>query len=660
MPQTLQELSNSLSLVTDEDLRTVSHLHIHEALVRVPGVWISRGNGQEHLTAIRSPVFTGPGSCGAFYMAENGVPLRSTGFCNVNQLFDAHTEQAARIEVIRGPGTVVHGSDALHGVINLISMPPADSAEHSLSLEAGHHHFRRIKASTSTRRGSHAYRLSVNSSHDGGYKENSGYDQHKLSYHHQYSGSEWHMAHLMNVSHLDQRTAGFVTGLNAFEHEDLHRVNGATLVPGSPQPFRDTRSLRYQVHAERELSSGAMLYITPYARYTHMSFLQHFLPGTPLEKNGQKALGLQTLYRPERTGSIEFSYGFDAEYTRAFLTQTQQADSFTRFGTTFPQGIHYDYDVHADLQAVFAKAEYRFNPETRVSTGVRYEHISFDYDNRAADGSGIEGGDPCGSCRYSRPSDRKDRFGYWSANIGIIHQLSASLLIVAHANGGHRAPQAAELYRLQNGQISTDLEPEALKNIEFGIRNITTRGQFGYSLNAFFMKKNDVLFQDSNRQNIVGGQTRHYGLEYDLSWSPHEQLILSANGSYARHSYDSTFFPLGTSSTADIRGNDADTAPRQIHAARIAWLYSPGGRLELEWQHMGRYYLDTGNAHEYQGHDLLHLRTQQDFGDSVHAALRVTNLTDENFADRADFAFGSYRYFIGEPRSLYLEVGYSW
>ena len=34
----------------------------------------------------------------------------------------------------------------------------------------------------------------------------------------------------------------------------------------------------------------------------------------------------------------------------------------------------------------------------------------------------------------------------------------------------------------------------------------------------------------------------------------------------------------------------------------------------------------------------------------------MTNLTDEDYAERADFAFGNFRYFIGEPRSAYVGI----
>ena len=83
------ELPLSASVISSEDLEVVRHVHVSQAFQRVPGAWISRGNGQESLTALRSPVLTGPGSCGAFFMGSDGVALRAPGFCNVNQLFRA-------------------------------------------------------------------------------------------------------------------------------------------------------------------------------------------------------------------------------------------------------------------------------------------------------------------------------------------------------------------------------------------------------------------------------------------------------------------------------------------------------------------------------------------------------------------------------------------
>ena len=67
---------SSLSTLTADEIRTEAPKHPNEIFDRIPGVWISSGSGQEHLTAIRSPVLTGAGACGAFMVLEDEIPTR--------------------------------------------------------------------------------------------------------------------------------------------------------------------------------------------------------------------------------------------------------------------------------------------------------------------------------------------------------------------------------------------------------------------------------------------------------------------------------------------------------------------------------------------------------------------------------------------------------
>ena len=140
--QTMDKLIGAVGQVNGADLQLMGHVHISQATARLPGVWLSRGNGQELLAAVRSPVFTGAGSCGEIQTSEDGLPIRPTGMCNVNQLFEVNSEQAAGLEVWRGPGTVFYGSNALHGVINSLS-PQID--RNYLSLETASNDYNRIK-----------------------------------------------------------------------------------------------------------------------------------------------------------------------------------------------------------------------------------------------------------------------------------------------------------------------------------------------------------------------------------------------------------------------------------------------------------------------------------------------------------------------------------
>ena len=73
---------------------------------------------------------------------------------------------------------------------------------------------------------------------------------------------------------------------------------------------------------------------------------------------------------------------------------------------------------------------------------------------------------------------------------------------------------------------------------------------------------------------------------------------------------------------------------------------------------MDEYYLEPDNEREYEGHNLLNLRVRGNLTPRLQATLRVTNLLDEDYAERADFGFGSYRYFVGQPRGAYFELAY--
>lgn len=650
--QPVSTQSSSLSVISDAEIQQVAAVHASEILNRVPGVWITRGNGQEHLTAIRSPVLTGAGSCGAFYIAEDGVPVRPTGFCNVNELFDLNTEQAQRIEVLRGPGTVLHSSDALHGVINVISQAPSPSRETVLATEAGPNDYGRVKVSVSDQAGRYGYRVNVNGATDGGYQDDSGFDQQKMTARLDYDGDIWSSTSLISASNLNQETAGYVVGTDAYKDDDLRRTNP------NPEAYRDSQTLRWQTHLERDLANDSVLIITPYARYSDMEFLMHFLPGAPVEENGQTSAGIQTAYRTPVRPNLILTQGLDAELTDAYLKQTQVED----FSWSIPGGKQYDYSVDAWLLAAFLTAEFAWTDQMSLALGGRYEVLNYDYDNRMISGNTDADGNACTNittgatgCRYSRPEDRSDDFENISVNAGAIYRYSNAFITSARLSHGFRAPQATELYRLQAGQLIANLESEEMNSAELAFKGII--GPVSYDLASFYMKKDNVIFQSSDRQNLDNGQTRHYGLEYQLSWQMNAQWYANVGGTFARHQYANDVTAPASSALLRTDGNDIVSAPRHMSSVQLGWQPVAATRLELEWISMGKYYTDLENLHDYDGHELLHLRLRQQLSDGVEVGLRIVNLTDKDYAERADYSsFGGDRYFVGQPRSIFGDV----
>jgi len=73
---------------------------------------------------------------------------------------------------------------------------------------------------------------------------------------------------------------------------------------------------------------------------------------------------------------------------------------------------------------------------------------------------------------------------------------------------------------------------------------------------------------------------------------------------------------------------------------------------------VGRYWANAANTARYDGHDLLNLRLSWQLRSAWTIAMRVTNLLDAEYADRADFAFGNYRYFPGRGRAAFVELAW--
>jgi outer membrane receptor protein involved in Fe transport len=102
-----------------------------------------------------------------------------------------------------------------------------------------------------------------------------------------------------------------------------------------------------------------------------------------------------------------------------------------------------------------------------------------------------------------------------------------------------------------------------------------------------------------------------------------------------------------------------DTAPRDIHTLSLDARISEQLRASLDAVYVGRYFLDAANTASYPGHKVANLRLEWMPRERLRAALRIDNLFDTAYADRADFAFGNYRYFPARGRAAFLSVDFA-
>ena len=106
--------------------------------------------------------------------------------------------------------------------------------------------------------------------------------------------------------------------------------------------------------------------------------------------------------------------------------------------------------------------------------------------------------------------------------------------------------------------------------------------------------------------------------------------------------------------------NQIDTSPKIM--ANLLWNIdlNEDSSLVFEIEHMDSYFTDAANLHEYEGHTLYHTRLTRNFSEPLKGYLRIDNLFDKEYAERADYnAFGGDRYFPGLPREVYIGLEYT-
>ena len=636
-PTVLAEEPLSLAVIDRGALIEGLADHPAEILNTLPGLMVQAGSGQEHLTAIRSPALTGGAGAGSFLYLQDGVPLRSAGFANVNGLFDAQLPFAEQVEVVRGPGEVTYGSNAVHGVINVLSADPLADGAGNLRLGVGAFDRYRGTLSLQGREGQQGALVGLHHYRDGGYRADSGLEQTKAQLAHGWAGERLTVRTRAHVHRLDQETAGFVEGTRAYEDDDLRRSNP------NPEAFRrsDQVLISSEWRWEGEGWSGA---VTPYALATDMSFLMHFLPSQALEENSQQAVGVLSTIGRSLTPQTDLLFGLDAEWARGELFEFQErADIFS-----FTQGLHYDYEVTSETLAPFVRLRHAVTPKLSVQAGGRLTHTSYEYDNKTD--SGIVG-------RFLRPEDRTDHFDAWTGKAAFLYQPTDLWSVFGSLSRGARPPQTTDLYRLQRNQTVGGIDPETLDMAEFGVRFGGEAATF--ELIGFAGRKENFLFRDADGFTVDSGKTTHEGVEASADVLLGRGWRAFAQGTWAIHEYD--FDRVVGRATEIIRaGNRVDTAPEWLAHGGLAYESGMGWGGALTVSHVGEYFTDAANTNDYPGHTVLNVAGHYPLNDALTVRAAVKNLTDERYATRADFAFGDERYFPGEERHLTVEIDLGW
>ncbi len=168
-----REIGSSVTVISADDIEKSGKHTALDLLRTVPGLDLVRSGGAGGNTAI---FLRGANSEHTLVLIDG---IEANNPINTNRSFniaDLTLDNVERIEIVRGPQSTVYGSDALGGVINIISKKGGEASTSSLSVEAGSYRTFTEQASSSGSRAGVNYSLGVSRTDTDGISAASGKD----------------------------------------------------------------------------------------------------------------------------------------------------------------------------------------------------------------------------------------------------------------------------------------------------------------------------------------------------------------------------------------------------------------------------------------------------------------------------------------------------
>ncbi|MGH7107109.1 MAG: TonB-dependent receptor plug domain-containing protein, partial [Acetobacteraceae bacterium] len=135
-PEPLSKIGNSVTVLTDENIKQSQATIASDLLARTPGITVARDGGVGQPTS----VFIRGAESDQTVVVIDGVKMTDPSLPGGGFDFeDLLIGDISRIEILRGAQSTLYGSDAIGGVIDIVTADPTLKSEGSVSLEGGSH-----------------------------------------------------------------------------------------------------------------------------------------------------------------------------------------------------------------------------------------------------------------------------------------------------------------------------------------------------------------------------------------------------------------------------------------------------------------------------------------------------------------------------------------
>jgi len=522
-----------IAVVPHTNLLQNSSTNIIDALSKVPGIsQVTSGVG------ISKPVIRGLGY-NRVVVVNDGVRQEGQQWGDEHGIeIDENTIN--HVEILKGPASLAYGSDAMAGVINMISAPTLPNGSFLGNISSNYQ----------TNNGLIGYSADLKGNKKGLIWDVRYSNKMAHAYHNKYDGSVFN-------SGFRENAFSATLGVNrswGFSHLNLSLYH---LEPGIVEGERD--SLTGKFLKPMISDNGAKT-----SEIANSSDFNSYRPNVPFQKidhykavwnnriffgqsNVEATLGIQQNRRKEfvtpdkyglfflmNTFTYDIKYNFPELNNWKFTAGTggmwQQSQNK---GTEFLVPAYHLFDM--GVFAIVNKKSGKFD----ISGGIRYDRRSEISEALYQNTNGMEVS-PSEPGAIKRFAAFDQSFKGISGSIGAIYQLSESVFTKLNISRGFRAPNIAELGSngvhegTQRYEIGNpNLKPETSSQIDFAIGSNTTH--ISTELDLFVNNIDHFIF--SNRLDSVGntnpqfnnlpvfkfteGKALFYGGEFQIDFHPH-------------------------------------------------------------------------------------------------------------------------------------------
>ncbi|MEJ2692004.1 MAG: TonB-dependent receptor [Candidatus Thiodiazotropha sp.] len=619
----VQDTPSAVTVIGREELERVKFVDSRmELMKRIPGYSMVRN--------LRIPI----GGKNYTINLIDGLSIGSAfGSGTIGFADSTNSLDIERVEVIRGPASALYGSNALGGVINIITKEPPLEPEYRLWAEAGEYHRQRAGVSAAGTVGSVGYFFDANNLDYAGWRERSDNQRKQVSGKLLFETDEMSLLTL-RAEYLDTYLEN-PGSLNQLQYEE----NWQQAVV--PDAYNDEQAATLSAKYERDLSNHSGIDISYGVRNTKAEGPPSYSPTGGFSGSDVTNHNLVALYR-HRFNAL------DAQLIVGSDLLLSESDSDTYTERTSSSRIAQHWEVTAINTSPFAQYEFSPVDRMRLSLGARYDRIRY-----SANGYKVSRG-------VVTEYDDSITFSHTSPKASVTFKLNKESSLWFGYGQGFVVPSRNYLFVGSGGYDSNPgLKPEKAGNYELGLRGRVRPARLSYDFVLYRTDIDDMLVADDNLDLYVNaGKVRVQGVETLLSWKPLKRWRFDLTHTYADNKYID-FVSGGT----DNSGNTLSASPKHHLDARAAWMPVRGLEAELEWNHISRYHTSHEN-NDPQGEatrpDLFNLRVSYKSGPWSFWG-HLLNLTDKKYAERVSYDPDDGRSFdVGGPRTLYAGVSYKW